>query len=169
MWRQYAAGNGVAVCSTYAKLKAALEPLPADDRPHLGIVQYGNKHIPQGRRNLIANIGTKGEKFQDENEVRAMLWIVNPHETGNRNIDPDNHVLDRPIYPTDNPEGIWRSVDIPSLLTKVIVSPFAEPSARTNAEHEMAARGYNLPVELSELTAHARFIPTADDLQRYGG
>jgi hypothetical protein len=168
MWRQYAPENGVAVCSTYAKLKAVLEPLPADDRAHLGLVQYGDKHVPRGRRNLIANIGTKGEKFQDEKEVRAMLWIVNPHETGNRNIDPDNRVLDRPMYPTDNPEGIWRSVDIPSMLTKVIVSPFAEQRTKADAEREIAAGGYNLPVELSEMTAHASFIPTAEELQRYG-
>ena len=97
MWRQYAPGNGVAVCSTYAKLKSVLDPLPADDRAHLGLIQYGETHIPRGRRNLIANIGTKGERFQHENEVRAMLWIVNPRETGNRNIAPDNRVLDRPI------------------------------------------------------------------------
>jgi hypothetical protein len=168
MWRQYAPGNGVAVCSTYAKLKAVLEPLPADDRAHLGLVQYGDKHIPRGRRNLIANIATKGEKFRDEKEVRAMLWIVNTHETGNRNIDPDNRILDRPIYPIDNPPGIWRSIDVPSMLSKAIVSPFAEPSTKAAAEREIAARGYNLPVERSEMTAYASLIPTAEELQQYG-
>jgi hypothetical protein len=79
-------------------------------------------------------------------------------KTGNRNIDSDNRVLDRPIYPIDNPEDIWRSVDIPRMLTKVIVSPFAEPSTNADAEREIAAGGYELPVELSEMTAHATLV-----------
>jgi hypothetical protein len=108
----------VAACSTYAKLKGALEPLTAD-KPHLGLVQYGDAHIPKGARNLIANIGTKRERYRDEKEVRAMLWVINPHETGNRNIDPDKRFLPRPMYPTDSPTGIKRQVDVQSLITRL--------------------------------------------------
>lgn len=166
MWRRYAPGNGIAVCSTYAKLKAGLEALPEEDKAHLGLVQYGDGHIPRGRRNLNANIGTKGDRFRSEQEVRAMLWILNPHETGNRNRDPENRALDRPIYPTDNLPGIWRTAAIQAILTKVIVSPFAEASAKANVEREIAAAGYSIPVELSELTQYASMLPTADELDR---
>ena len=133
-----------------------------------GSCSTGDKHIPPGRRNLIANIGTKGERFRDEKEVRAMLWIVNPHETGNRNIDPDNRVLDRPIYPTDNPKGIWRTTDIQNLVNNVIVSPFAEATAAADAEREIAEAGCSIPVELSDMTRNASLIPTADELRRLG-
>jgi hypothetical protein len=54
------------------------------------------------------------------------------------------------------------------MLTKVIVSPFAEPVTKADAEREIAAGGYSLSVELSEMTAHASLIPTAEELQRYG-
>lgn len=129
----------MAICSTYAKLKEVLEPLSPADEPHLGLVQYGNKHIPPGQRNLIANIGTKSEKCAQEQEVRAMLWILNTHETGNRHIDPDNRYLDRPIYPTTNDSGIWRDIDVQCLITEVIVSPFADPSTLTEVEKERSA------------------------------
>jgi hypothetical protein len=59
MWHTYAKGNGVAVSSTYAKLKSVLEPLPAEDKAHLGLVRYGNKHLVAGRRNLMINISSK--------------------------------------------------------------------------------------------------------------
>ncbi len=169
MWHTYAKGNGVAICSTYAKLKAVLEPLPAEDRAHLGLVQYGDKHIPPGRRNLIMNIGTKREKYKDEREVRAMLWIVDPHETGNRNIDPNNRAHARPLdaYPTNNPEGVRRPVNIQELLTKVIVSPFAQSTTVADAEHELSAAGFSVPVEPSDMTSRSSFIPTAEELKRY--
>lgn len=168
MWHTYAKGNGVAICSTYAKLKAVLEPLAPVDRPHLGLVQYGDKHIPPGRRNLIANIGTKREKYRQENEVRAMLWILDPHETGNRHIDPDNRFLDRPMYPTNNDNGVWRDIDVQSLITEVIVSPFAEPTTQGEVEHAIRDGGYTFPVRPSDLTSRASMIPTAAELQRLG-
>jgi len=168
MWHKYAKGNGVAICSTYARLKAVLEPLSPADKPHLGLVQYGNKHIPAGRRNLIAHIGTKSEKYRQENEVRAMLWIVNPNETGNRHIDLNNRYRDRPLYPTTNDIGIFRDIDVHSLITELIVSPFAEPTTQAEVEKTVQDGGYAFPVRLSDLTARVSLVPTANDLQKLG-
>jgi hypothetical protein len=170
MWRTYAAGNGVAVCSTYAKLKAVLEALPAEDKAHLGLVQYGDKHIPPGRRNLIMNIGTKRERYKDEKEVRAMLWLVDPHETGNRNIDSDNRPHPRPLdaYPTNNPEGVHRPVDLQTLLTEVVVSPFADANTKESVEQLLRDAGCPVLVKQSDMTSRKTFIPTAEELKRLG-
>ena len=88
-----------------------------------------------------------------------MLWLVDPHETGNRNIDPDNRAHARPLdaYPTNNPKGVWRPVNVQELLTKVIVSPFAEPTTVAEAESELATAGCSVPVEPSKV----RVLPGA--------
>jgi hypothetical protein len=77
----------------------------------------------------MINVSTKQLKYANEQEVRAMLWLVDPHETGNRHIDLDNRFHTRPIYPTAQPEGVHRLVDLRTLIERVIVSPFAEPNA----------------------------------------
>jgi hypothetical protein len=129
MWRSYAKGNGVAVRSTYWRLKTVLDALAAEDKAHLGVVRYGSAHLVPGRVNLMINVSTKQLKYANEQEVRAMLWLVDPHETGNRHIDLDNRFHTRPIYPTAQPEGVHRLVDLRTLIERVIVSPFAEPNA----------------------------------------
>lgn len=166
MWHGYANGNGVAICSTYRALKSILEPLAADD-PHLGLVRYGNKHLTYPRRNLMVNISTKRECYADEKEVRAMLWIRDPHESGNRHIGPDNRFHPRPIYPTPNPEGVWRQVDVQRLISEVIVSPFAGKTAQVDVEEAIRDGGYTFMVRPSDMTSRARFLPTADELRRF--
>ena len=42
MWKEYGA-DGVAICSRYELLKAALDD--CDGRPHLGLVRYGSAHL----------------------------------------------------------------------------------------------------------------------------
>src|SRR6266702_3180319 len=42
MWKEYGA-DGVAICSRYELLKAALAE--CDGRPHLGLVRYGSAHL----------------------------------------------------------------------------------------------------------------------------
>jgi hypothetical protein len=167
IWRDYAKGNGVAVCSTYARLKTALDVLPAEDRAMLGLVRYGNAHLVPGRVNLMINVSTKQLKYADEQEVRAMLWLVDPHETGNRHIDIDNRFHPRPIYPTSQPEGVYRPVDLNALVTGVILSPFADAGALAETRELIAKAGYSFSVTPSALTSGAHLLPTADELRRY--
>ena len=61
-----------------------------------------------------------------------MLWIRDPHESGNRHIDIDNRFHPRPVYPTNNPEGYHRPVDVQRLISEVIISPFADSTARVD-------------------------------------
>lgn len=39
MWHSYAKGNGVAIRSTYRRLKTVLDTLASEDRAHLGLVR----------------------------------------------------------------------------------------------------------------------------------
>ena len=47
----------------------------------------------------------------------------------------------RDRVPTNNPKGLWRPVNVQELLTKVIVSPFAEPTTVAEAESELTTAG----------------------------
>lgn len=167
MWRSYAKGNGVAVCSTYGRLKAALGALVAEDKAHLGLVRYGSGHLVPGRVNLMINVSTKQLKYVDEREVRAMLWLVDPHETGNRHIDLANRFHPRPIYPTGQPEGVHRPVGLEELVTGAILSPFAEPGALRETEELIKRAGFAFPIPPSMLTAGAALLPTDEELKKY--
>ena len=74
MWKEYG-DDGVAICSRYCLLKSALNAM--GDQAFLGLVRYGAKHL--SGYNLFRFITTKLEKYKDEQEVRGMLWIRDPH------------------------------------------------------------------------------------------
>ena len=167
-WHTYAKENGVAIVSAYGVLKSVLDVLPVDDKAMLGQVRYGTKHLADyPRRNLMVNISTKQKKYEHEKEVRAMLWLPDPTDGCNRHIDLDNRYHPRPIYPTKNPTGVWRDLDIQRLVSQVIVSPFADDTFHTEVEHAIAAGGYTFPVRLSDMTSGVQFLPTADELRKY--
>lgn len=115
----------------------------------------------------MINVSTKQLKYANEQEVRAMLWLVDPYETGNRHIDLDNRFHPRPIYPTGQPEGVHRPVDLQALIEGVIVSPFAEPNALSEIEELVKKRGHSFPVTRSSLTAGANLLPTEEELRKY--
>jgi hypothetical protein len=92
MWSEYG-NDGVAICSRYSLLKSALGAM--GDQAFLGLVRYGAKHLTG--YNLFRFITTKQAKFKDEQEVRAMLWIIDPHATINRHVDEQNRRHPRPL------------------------------------------------------------------------
>ena len=99
-----------------------------------------------------------------------MLWLTDPHESGNRNIDADNRVHPRPLdaYPTGSPEGVHRPVALQTLLTGIVVSPFADAQTEGSVENLLQNARCPVPIKLSALTSAQRFIPTADELKRLG-
>jgi hypothetical protein len=118
-------GNGVAIRSTYRRLKTVLDTLASEDKAHLGLVRYGSAHLVPGRVNLMINVSTKQLKYANEQEVRAMLWLIDPHETGNRHIDLDNRFHPRPIYLSLNSQVCWLGARIspqPSTCLRVPTS-----------------------------------------------
>jgi hypothetical protein len=155
LWKRFAMG-GVAVRSTYRRLKAVIEPLIGDE-PTLGLVRYGSGHVD--RWNLEVFISTKKKEYEHEREIRAMLTMRDPHESANRNIDIENRFHDRPIYDTPNPKGINRPVNLNVLVAELVVSPYADVAAFSVVTKMVQDAGYTFPVRASELMRFATLLP----------
>jgi hypothetical protein len=54
-WKTYGE-DGVAIVSTYARLKSVLDALPAEDDTHLGLVRYGTKHLTPPLLDEVARV-----------------------------------------------------------------------------------------------------------------
>ncbi len=158
MWREYG-DQGVAVCSQYRLLKSALNAM--NDRAFIGLVRYGSEHLIGKRANVFRLITTKRLAYADEREVRAFLWIMDPLASLNRHIDADNRVHPRPLTPPPDRvlKGHRRKVDLQSLLTEVVVSPWALPATFEAINQLIKDNGYTLPVELSALSRYRALLP----------
>jgi len=131
MWKKFGE-FGVAICSTYAKLKTCLDGMP--DTTHLGVMRYGEQRLYlTGRVNIVQFINTKREQYAAEQEVRAILECPDPFDGGNRHFDLNNAPHSRPL--PENKRHDWicefkrRRIEVKALLTGVVVSPFAEKDA----------------------------------------
>jgi len=165
MWDEYSPGeSGVAVCSRYGLLKSALDGLP--DRAYLGLVQYGGEHVDRG--NLFNFAFTKRRQYEDEREVRALLWIMDPQEGCNRHIGPDNrlysYALTRPS-PERVPLGQRRKVDVAALVTEIVVTPWAAQETVEQVRALVASCGYDIRVRPSALTKYRDFLPKSTDIR----
>jgi hypothetical protein len=151
MWEQYG-HDGVAVCSRYGLLKAALEGLI--DRASLGLVRYGTDHL-QDTFNTVQFITTKQASYSPECEVRAWLTVYDPLAGNNRHFDLNNFPHPRPLE--INPRHSWvpdckrRRIDLRSLITDVIVSPWAAADAVEDIEQWVKAKGFPAAAKPSEL------------------
>lgn len=159
MWKDYGE-DGVAICSRYSLLKSALQAL--SDRASLGLVRYG----PQGitRWNLFQFIFTKRQEYADEQEVRALLWVMDPHAATNRHIDGENRVYPRPLTPPPSDrvlDGHRRRVDLEALLTEIVVTPLASSSTLDEVTQLVRDSGRAIPVLTSALTRYRDFLPLA--------
>ena len=129
IWETYG-HDSVAVCTRYELLHDALNGL--HDDAHLGRVQYGSDHLTD-RFNALEFITTKQCKYAHECEVRAIITSFDPLCSGNRHIDLDNFPHARPL--AINPRNSWipdskrRRIDMRTLITDVVISPWAEPDA----------------------------------------
>ena len=159
MWEEYGEG-GVAICSRYRLLKAALNAM--DDRAFIGLVRYGSRHMTGW--NLFRFITTKRMEFANEQEVRAFLWIVDPYAGINRHIDADNRVHDRPLPPPPDRvrKAERRKVDVQTLVTDVVVSPRASTATLGKIERLVQSKGYVIRVEESALTSFRELLPNSE-------
>lgn len=125
-----------------------------------GLVRYGSKHLTGW--NVLRFITTKRMEFEDEREVRALLWIMDPLAGINRHFDTENRPHSRPLTPPP-PDRVLdayrRRVDLQALVTEIVVTPWA--SSRTLDEINQLVKniGYAIPVEPSELTRYRAFLP----------
>jgi hypothetical protein len=156
LWVKFAQ-FGVAICSRYALLKSALNDLP--DNCFLGLTRYGGERLPG--RNVLQAISTKHERHRFEHEVRALIWLPDPHAGINRHFDAENRAFPRPLTePTkDIPEYLRRSVNPEKLITGIVVSPWASADTIGEVAALLQKTGYSFPIRASELTPYARFLP----------
>ncbi|SRR6266446_113115 len=157
MWKEYGE-DGVAICSRYGLLKSALHSMA--DRTFLGLVRYGSKHMTGW--NLFRFITTKRMEYADEQEVRAWLWIMDPHAGGNRHFDSDNRAHTRPLTPPPPDrvlDGHRRKVDLQALVTEIVVTPWASSTTLDEIDQLVKNSGYTIPVQPSALTRYREFLP----------
>jgi hypothetical protein len=164
MWEQYG-HDGVAVCSRYELLNAALDGLL--DEAHLGLVQYGTSHI-QRAFNALEFITTKQTKYAADCEVRAFLTVYDPLAGGNRHFDLDNvaHPAPLDVNPRHSwvPDGKRRRINIRSLIADVVISPWAEPDAIEEIHLWVKSKGFPECARPSDLTGAA--TPTLDEFRK---
>jgi len=153
MWDQYG-DDGVAVCSRYGLLKSAMDGLL--DEGHAGLVRYGTAHLAN-TFNALEFITTKQLQYSGEREVRAWVTAIDPLAGGNRHIDfngfPHPHPLDV------NPRHAWvpeckrRRINLRSLLTDVVISPWAKEDAVDEIKLWVKLKGFPDVAKPSELTS----------------
>jgi hypothetical protein len=159
MWDEYG-DDGVAICSRYSLLKSALDAM-VGDRAFLGLVRYGEGHL-KGRYNLFSFITTKRVKFKGEQEVRAMLWIMDPGATINRHVDVQNRPHSRPLEPPAAHvlEGHRRKVALQTLITEIVVTPWGSPEIFDEVNSLVIGSGYSIPVRPSGLAPYRELLPS---------
>jgi hypothetical protein len=162
MWRDYGE-QGVAICSRYSLLKAALSNF--SDNAYIGLVRYGSQHLVRRQReghgwNLFRLITTKRTEYKHEQEVRAFLWL--PQYLGDdRHYDDQNRVYPYPLTPPPShvPDGLRRKVDLQALVTKIVVSPWASPATIDEINRLMTGNARGIPIQQSELTRYRQLLP----------
>jgi hypothetical protein len=98
----------------------------------LGLVRYGTEHL-KDTFNALEFITTKQPQYSQDREVRAFLTVYDPLAGGNRHVDLNN--FPHPAPSNLNPRHSWvpdckrRRIDLRSLITDVVISPWAEPDA----------------------------------------
>lgn len=152
-WEQYG-HDGVAVCSRYGLLKSALDGLL--DEAHAGLVRYGTGHLTNSF-NALEFITTKQIQYSQDRELRAWLTAIDPLATGNRHFDLDN--FPHPVPLDLNPRHSWvpeckrRRIDLRSLITDIVISPWAEGDAVEEIKLWVKLKGFPGSVKQSELAS----------------
>ena len=153
MWEAYGR-DGVAICTRYELLHDALNGL--HDDAHLGRVQYGTDHLTD-RFNGMEFIFTKQLKYALECEVRALITSYDPLGSGDRHFDLNNSPHPRPL--PMNPRNPWvpdskrRRIDLRSLITDVVISPWSEPDAVEEIGLWIRSKTFSFSAKRSELTS----------------
>lgn len=111
--------------------------------------------------NLFRFITHKRIEFAEDREVRAWLWIIEPHASGSRHIDIDNRIHPRPLTPP--PDNVLkrhrRKVNLGALVTGIVVSPWAPSTMSDEVKALVENKGWAIPVQPSALTRYREFLP----------
>ena len=163
MWEQYG-HDGVAICSRYGLLKSSLDGLT--DQVQMGFVRYGTEHLAD-TFNALEFITTKQVQYSPDREVRAWLTVFDPLSSGNRHIDLNN--FPQPVPLEVNPRHSWvpeckrRRIDLRSLMTDVVISPWADVDAVEEIKLWVKLKGFPGSIRHSELTGDK--TPTLEEFK----
>jgi hypothetical protein len=144
LWRVYASPqSGIALKTT---LGAFSKSLICPEEVFVGVVHYIDYHkerIPQ--LNRFHRYLRKRLAFEHEHEVRA----VHLHVPGT--INPNTHQYE-PDSTGQGLSGKYLQVDIPSLVSKVVVAPFAPDWFLAMTKSVVYRYGFKFPVVRSNLS-----------------
>lgn len=144
LWRVYATPqSGIALKTTFDKFSRSLI---CPEEVSVGAVEYIDYHkesIPQN--NMFYFYLRKRLAFQHEHEIRAVHFHVPS------TINPDT--LQDEYYPTTaDLSGKYLQVDASSLVTAVVVAPFAPDWFLSLTKSVVSMYGFNFPVLRSRLS-----------------
>lgn len=144
MWKLYLKSNeGIAIQSTYARLKKSLIN---DEALHLGLVKYidyDSEHI--GDWNIFAPFVHKRKSFEYEQEVRVVLlkWPIRDD-----NFDFTYETIDH---------GLQIKVDLETLIERIYIAPSAPSWFADLVKAVINRYGYTFDVVQSRLNENPVF------------
>jgi len=166
MWRRYGKNDGVAVFSTFGRLKAAVSVFL--DPVLIGKVKYTEEG--RQRYNQIDFLFTKRQAFEKERELRVVVQCYDPLGGTNRHCDPNGIPHREPL--DENPLHEWvheckrRKIMLGDLVTEIRASPWSEPDTRDEIALWHKSKNLACPIAKSELTSS--LIPTPEELKILG-
>jgi hypothetical protein len=135
MWSVYSASSGLALRTTYRKLRDALGAWP--HRAYMGTVRYGEDQASNAKMNALGMFMNKRRSFEHEREVRIVLMDLSGTLPGR---DKDRF-----------PPGVLLPVNLGNVVEEVVVSPDA-PDWLTGVIASVSAEyGNAFPVRRSSL------------------
>jgi hypothetical protein len=147
MWRLYMRDHGIAVVTTYERMR---QSFVSDHQIYIGrvrYVDYERDFIDES--NALSPFMHKRRSFEHEREVRAVvstypLRPAQPGESGN----PTGEVLD---YSLPSPSGMAVSADLAALVSEIRVAPDAPEWFATAVAGVAERYGLTAPVHHSDL------------------
>lgn len=145
MWQLYADGQGVAIISTPAKLKNALnaEKLEFGE---VSYIDYSTERIPE--ESTIAPFYYKRAGFKHEREYRVL------HRDPEKFPDSGVPIVELGEY---QDTGTPFSVEIDTLIEKVLVAPTAPDWLQSTVKSVTDQYGYDFGVEPSRMGGEPKF------------
>jgi hypothetical protein len=134
MWDHYGTGRGIALVSSFGRMK---QGLGGEEDILVGCVNYADYEadwIPEA--NSFTPFFYKGHHFEHEHEVRAAIQRA-PHRQDPTN--PERSIAD---YSIPSPLGVEVPVDMDALIAEVRLAPATPPWVREVVES--ATRKYEL-------------------------
>jgi hypothetical protein len=121
MWGLYPKSDrGIAIQSTYSRLRASLRDCPYKNRLNIGMVNYVNYELDRiNDKNILQFIFHKRIQFTHETELRAVIWLTS---TDAPLIAYNQETVKEP---ENAPAGLIVPVKLEELIEKIYISPKA--------------------------------------------